>query len=299
MRYSGDSSGLSIRIMMGDQNSLENLLKHSDEMASLPQIYHKLSEILKDPDSTPSEISQTIQMDPNIAGKVLKTVNSAFYGLPQQIASIDQAVTLLGRNPLNHLISTAIITGMLARVRCHGFKMREFWEHSVLTALISKFLYAQVASRDESETIFLGGLLHDIGRLLMAHHSPVLCQRVSDLMLADVGGIDRSETEVLGFNHAVVGAQLLLKWQLPPLLVACAEFHHRPERSENFPGEVRTVSIANRLSGIEEPLLDNELDSKLQYCDDWQRVGASRDQWLEACERAHYQLAETMDTFGF
>ena len=201
---------------------MQDLLKHSDEMTSLPQIYHKLTEMLKDPDSSAGEISQTIQMDPNIAGKVLKTVNSALYGFPQQIASIDQAVTLLGRNPLNHLLSTAIITGMLARVRCHGFKLREFWEHSLLTALISKYLYAQLASRDEAEAIFLAGLMHDIGRLLMAHHSTDLCRSVSTLMESEAGNIDRNETELLGFNHAAVGAQLLIKWRLPPLLVACA-----------------------------------------------------------------------------
>ena len=80
--------------------SLENLLKRSDEMASLPQIYHTLTTLLKDPDSTPAEIARAIQMDPFIAAKVLKTVNSAFFGFPRQIDSIEQAVTLLGRNPL-------------------------------------------------------------------------------------------------------------------------------------------------------------------------------------------------------
>ena len=285
--------------MTDDPNSLENLLKRSDSMATLPEIYHKLSQMLKDPDSSQREIAQTIQMDPSIAAKVLKTVNSAFYGFPQQIASIEQAVTLLGRNPLNHLLSTAIVTGMLARVRCHGFKLHEFWEHSVLTALISKYLFAQLVKAEEAEPIFLGGLLHDIGSLLMAHHSPELCQRVANLMEANDDIIDRNESEVLGYNHAVVGAQLLIKWRLPPVLIACAEFHHRPERCEHFRNEVRIVSVANSLSKIEEPLLSQELESRLALCDGWEKAGADRAHWLAACEQAHYQLNETMETFGF
>lgn len=285
--------------MTDDPNTLENLLSRSDEMASPPQIYHKLNAVLNDPDSSPGEISQTIQMDPNIAAKVLKTVNSAFYGFPRQIASIEQAVTLLGRDPLNHLISTAILTGMLARVRCHGFKMHEFWEHSVLTGLISKFLYAQLETPNEAEAIFLSGLMHDIGRLLMAHHSAALCRQVSDLHENDNNAVDLNENQMLGYNHAVVGAQLLMKWHLPQLFIACAEFHHNPERSEQHKTEVRIVSIANRLSAIEEPLLAHELDGRLEYCDGWEEAGADRDQWLAACEKAFYQLNQTMDTFGF
>ncbi len=285
--------------MEDDSISLDSLLKRSDEMASLPQIYHKINEMLENPDSTPTEISQTIQMDPFIAAKVLKTVNSAFYGFPQQIASIEQAVTLLGRNPLNQLLSTAIITGMLARVRCHGFNMRAFWEHSVLTGLISKFLLLNLASKDEAEPLFLSGLMHDIGRLLMAHHSTVLCNKVSELMQNDSNAVIDNESQALGFNHSIVGAQLLLKWHLPSLLVACAEFHHRPEKSENFRREVRIVSIANRLSHIEEASLEAEIDDVLAGSDGWEKVGADRAQWLEACQQARYQLNETMDTFGF
>ncbi len=288
--------------MSDESNSLQALLKHSDEMASLPQIYHTLSEMLENPDSTPAEISQAIQMDPSIAGKVLKTVNSAFYGFQQQIASIEQAVNMLGRNPLNHLISTAIITGMLARVRCHGFRMREFWEHSILTGLISKYLFGQQVRKDEAEPLFLGGLMHDIGRLLMAHHSPDLCRKVSELL--DIENysseqVEAAESQAFGYTHATVGAQLLIKWQLPPILVACAEFHHRPAASENFQQEVRIVSIANQLSQIDEGLLNSELDEQLALCDQWEEAGADRVQWLHACQQAHYQLHQTMDTFGF
>jgi HD-like signal output (HDOD) protein len=160
--------------------TLEQLIGKGQDLPSLPEIYLRVSEQLEDETSTVQQIGDTVQNDPAITTRVLKMVNSAYYGMPNEVASVSQAVSLLGRERLKHILIGSVLRGVFSELENPAFSMQVFWQHSIKTAIIARQLATQVSAIKEPESMFTAGLLHDIGKLL-------LFNKVPDRMLAAEG----------------------------------------------------------------------------------------------------------------
>ncbi len=279
-------------------SALDDIIKNSKELSSLPEIYIRVSELLDDESSTSDQISAVVQSDPALTARILKVVNSAFYGFPNEISTIPQAINILGRNPLRHLLMGTVLGGVFSRLSNHVFSMDKFWQHSVHTAVIAKYCYENIVGKLKSDELFIAGLLHDIGRLIIAHQMPDIAIKIQqELDTSDVG-IITIEEELLTFSHNEVALAIMTQWGLPTILKTCALHHHSPQQAGRYSAQAWIINIANTLSHI--PLTEDDQDviAALDNLLGWEESGLSKEHIIEAYKHASEQFQMVLDSLG-
>lgn len=214
-----------------ENQELKKRLSNIRNLPTLPMVADNVIKLTQNPDSTAFEIAEAISQDQSLASKVLKTANSAYYGFPRKITTINYAIVVLGLNNIKNIVlSTSIMEKFSPKKKNLLFDQKEFWKHSLLCGIISKKISEHMGIKN-SEEIFMCGLLHDFGKLIL--DSFFQDEFVVALQLSKDNTITLMEAEnrIFGFNHSGVGALLLRKWSLPPSLVKAVEFHHSPEES--------------------------------------------------------------------
>ena len=226
-------------------------------IATLPEITLRIIELVEDPDSTAQDLHKVISNDPALCSRILKVVNSAFYGLPGQIGSINRAIVLLGLNAVKNIAIAASLAKLFrGGALTPDFNAKDLWGHSVATAVASRML-ASVMKLGLADEAFLAGLIHDIGIVVeIQYDRQKLIDVVSRLNPAD--GVPSAnmlelEEEIFGANHQDFGRGLCEKWKFPDSFAKVTGHHHRPLE---LPAESRTlvalVSVADRIAGAIE-----------------------------------------------
>lgn len=279
-------------------HNLESLLEQVKELPSLPEIYIRVSELLDNDDSTAMQIGETVQTDPSITSRILKMVNSAYYGLPHRVSTISQAVSLLGRQRLKQMLMGSVLEGLFRNIGNSDFPMQEFWQHSIKTAIIARHLAMQNAHIIDHDSLFTAGLLHDIGRLVMEGGIPGHATNVENLMKSKRIGIVEAETELFGFAHTEVSEALLQKWGLPELLVHCVRNHHEESLEGPSANETCIVYLANQLSHNLPAIDEDDAQNILDGIPNWQQTRCTVEQTCIAWQLAEDQVFEVMDSFG-
>lgn len=235
--------------------TVNTLLTGEVKLASPPEIFLKLCEILDDPTKTVRDAERVIEHDPGLAARLLRLVNSAFYGFPAQISSISRAISMIGLYELRDLILATWVVERFSRLPNRLMDMRSFWRISVRLGLLAKALGRRHPQARELQSIFTCGLLHEVGRLVIYAKIPELARAA--MLLADSEGIEETQAErqIYGFDHYQLAAELAYRWRLPEVFVATLRWHGSPEEAESFSWETGLVTLASRLSlaEIEEP----------------------------------------------
>lgn len=274
-------------------HTLESLLEQSDNLPSLPEIYTRVSSLLDDEDSSAHDIGDAVQSDPTLTAKILKMINSAYFGLPNQVTTISQAVSLLGRALLKQTLMSSVLSEVFRDFNQKDFSMREFWQHSIKTAIIARHLAMQNASIIDHESFFTAGLLHDLGRLILAKvDAPCLLdvQSISEHSEEDITQIEITQ---IGVSHTQLGAALLQKWGMPSLFIQCALRHHDEEHLGPFAIDTSTVYLANKISNLENTD-DESLTYFLSTITNWKDTRCTEEQILIASRLADEQCIEVM-----
>lgn len=276
---------------------IEILLEESSDIPSLPEIFIRVSELIESDVSTVQEIGEALQTDPSLTSRILKLINSAFYGLANEVSSIPQAVSLLGRTQLSNLLTGSVLTGLFDDVYHEHFSLHEFWKHSIKTAIISRHLAMQNANIIDHDAFFTAGLLHDIGQLVIIK---VDAQAYDEIQLLVETGMDicQAEQQILGFDHTDLSSALLHKWGLPSLLIQCADKHHDIEHKGPFKIDTCIVYLANILSRYDLPESEEDAKLILQNILNWQATECTLDQISVACGLAEEQALEVMESLG-
>ncbi len=224
--------------------SPEELVAKNLKLVSLPEICIQVQELADSPLSTADSIGEVISTDTALSTRLLKIVNSAFYGMPSRVDTIPRAVNLLGMRELKNLTFAASTAEIFSGIPPDLVDMAGFWQHSIYTGLMARQL-AQHCNVLHAERLFTAGLLHDVGRLLMFMKIPeesvqaeVMCQH-SERSLCEI------ENELLGFDHTEVGYALLKEWQLPANLCATIRYHHNPQDAHDAHLESAILHIAD------------------------------------------------------
>lgn len=234
---------------------VNNAVREISHIATLPEITLKIVELVENPKSTAQDLHKVISTDPALCSRILKVVNSSFYGLPGQIGSINRAIVMLGLNAVKNIA----IAASLAKLFRGGdltprFSARGLWNHSNATAASCKVL-AEVLRLGLGDEAFLAGLIHDIGIMVeMQFDRNRLIEVVERLGLDDKGvpatDLLTLEDQAFGANHQDFGACLCTKWKFPKTFAAVAGYHHRPM---DLAPENRTLSclvhVADRIAG--------------------------------------------------
>ncbi len=278
--------------------TLDQLIGKGVDLPSLPEIYLRVSQQLEDENASVEQIGITVQNDPAISSRVLKMVNSAYYGLPNQVASIDQAVTLLGRERLKHILIGSVLRGVFSSQDDPAFSMQAFWQHSIKTAIIARHLAQQSTQIDEPEAMFTAGLLHDIGKLLLINKYPERMLAAEEYMIQKRVDILSAELSQIGLTHTAVGEALMDHWGLPKLLIDCAASHHEVVHDGANRYATHLIYLANQLSAYVPPLDDQETRDILDDIDNWDQGVFSLEQIANACQHADDMVFEVMESFG-
>ncbi len=278
--------------------TLETLIGGNQELPSLPEIYLRVAQQLEDETTTVQHIGDTVQTDPAIASRVLKMVNSAYYGLPNQVSSVAQAISLLGRERLKHILIGSVLRGVFCEQDNPAFSMQAFWQHSIKTAITARELARHVDAIVEPEVLFTAGLLHDIGRLLLSNSVPEQMLAVEEYMLRQRVDVLSAELHLIGLTHTAVGESLMLHWGLPPLLAECARCHHEAVHDGPHRDATHVVYLANQLSHYVPPLDDDETRNILDDIDNWKMQGLTLAQIASACQLADELVFEVMESLG-
>jgi putative nucleotidyltransferase with HDIG domain len=211
------------------QDGLKGIISQLDSLPSLPSLYTEIMEELQTKDCSFQKIAQIIAKDLGMTAKILQLVNSAFFGLPRHISDPQQAVSLLGLDTVKALVLTVEVFSKFDRTNLAFFDIERLWEHSIITGqLVKQISIAEQAEKQLVDDAFLGGLLHDIGKLVLAANFPDKYREVFELTAAESLVLNIAESHLLGAGHAEVGAYLLGLWGLPDAVIEAVAFHHRP-----------------------------------------------------------------------
>ncbi|RQD66630.1 MAG: HDOD domain-containing protein [Desulfonatronovibrio sp. MSAO_Bac4] len=219
-----------------------------DTLPALPELYHQLTEELRKSDPDIKAVSRIIAMDIGMSAKLLKLVNSSFFGFCRHIASLEQAVTLLGINIIRSLILSVHIFSLYDLSNVPGFSLKKLWEHCLGSAnLAQKLAVLEGMSRESAEDCYFAGLFHDIGKLVLASQLPEEYNAILKKIRNKGLTVRTAEIQILGTSHAEVGGYLLGVWGFPDDIVEAVTFHHQPCLAQSGMRALTTTHVSNIL----------------------------------------------------
>jgi putative nucleotidyltransferase with HDIG domain len=225
----------------------QGLLARVNDFPTLPVIVDKIGDLVRQPETTARDIESIVATDQTLTARLLRLVNSPFYGFPQRITTISRAVGIIGFEALRNLAFSTSVIQLFGSARSDTFDPAEFWKHSIGTAIGAKEL-ARCLGEKQLEDFFVAGLVHDIGKLV--HHEYMAdafgaagrLVQARDILLRD------AEEEVLHFSHDQTGEILLTHWRLPQRLIVMVGDHHRPGRTREGARDAAVVHLADILA---------------------------------------------------
>lgn len=254
------------------EGSWETVLERIRSFPTLPMIVHKITELVDVPDTSAGDIEAVVVNDQVLTAKLLRLVNSPFYGFPKEINTISRAVGIIGFDALRNLVFSTSVIRLFKSTGSPAFKPVEFWKHSIGTAIAAKELARRLGEK-QVEEFFVGGLIHDIGKLIHDEYFGPDFRRACDLAAQRGILLREAEREVMHFTHDQSGGLLLKQWNLHPRLIAMVTSHHEPSRVREYQREVGVIHLADILCRVKG--MGSGGDNKVPLVDHptWDRLG--------------------------
>lgn len=228
------------------QESLEKIVREDMELASHPEVFRRILQAANDPQSSAAFLAEVVSKDVALSVKLLKVVNTPYYGFPQKVDTLSRAVVLLGYNKIVNLALGISVISMFTGLESDMLDMSAFWKHSVACGVLGMILAVHCGEHDE-ERFFVAGLLHDLGRLIMLKNRLQAVRFVLTESCSQKAALHVLESARWGFNHAELACQVLKKWQLPESLVLAVGQHHSPG-SCGYAREAAMIHVADFLA---------------------------------------------------
>ena len=226
---------------------LDHLVQQIGSLPTLPSVIVRVNEQVGNPKTSALDLARTILEDQSLTARLLRLVNSPFYGFPRRIATVTEAVTILGFAPVRSLLLTASVVDLLVGEETPDFSPTGLWEHSV-GAAVGAGLLARYTRHEDREEVFVAGLLHDVGKLVLFHFLTKEFLAVLETSRREDIPIRTAEQRLLGFTHDQVGRLLAERWKLPVRLSEAIGCHHRPDLAQVGKREAALVHVAEALT---------------------------------------------------
>ncbi|EFC91821.1 putative signal transduction protein [Dethiosulfovibrio peptidovorans DSM 11002] len=275
--------------------SISQLLGKQNKLFSFSETYRQIVEVLRSPRSSSAHIAQVVEKDTSLSAKLLRIVNSAYYGFPSKIGSIQRAVTVLGGRELTTLAIGVTAIRYFSGLSQNVIDMDRFWRNSVACGVFARLLAGEKHLLSDSH-FFLSGLLRDIGLLLLLGECPDFMGKLLDRASSRKMSLPVCEREAFGFSHSFLGAALLSEWQVPPYLISTIKYKDNPLASDDV-SESSILHVADVLSFamgygwspiIPIPSLDQ---------DAWDHLELSHNVLDTLTARANRQISEIVGSF--
>lgn len=209
--------------------SMKEILDRIEELPTLPQVVTKIMQLVENPRTSAMEITKVISLDPALTVKILKLVNSAYYGFPKKIRTITHAIMILGFEDVKNIALSVSVFDIFKNPPENNpeFNRTAFWQHSIAVGVCAKLLARRVRFKNPEEA-FIAGLLHDIGKIVLDqffhdHFAKVINSVETDNIL-----FVNAERRFAEMDHAEIGKELGNRWQLPIPVLECIGYHHEP-----------------------------------------------------------------------
>jgi HD-like signal output (HDOD) protein len=267
-----------------EQKKIEQI----ENLPTLPEVANKLLKIINDPTTTAVDVANLISRDLSLTSKVLRLANSAFYGIPRTVTTVQNAVVILGLKVINTMVFSITVVKMFPGDGNNQlFSRKKFWAHSLACAVLSRQLALRMRKFTlfDPEECFCAGLIHDIGRIVLDQYFHEEFVKAIHKVTAEKISLLKAESDVFGFTHTEVGDWLTSRWELPQDIRVPIVYHHAPSKTE-YAREITTlVHLADSLCyetgyllpGLDTPpVLDSALIAQLGFTpEDIEAVKAS------------------------
>jgi len=229
------------------EQQISKFFKQIDSLPSLPVTVTKVLSVTADPDSSAKDLVDAILPDQAMCATILKIANSAFFGMPRKVATMERAVTILGFNEIHNIVLGKAVFSAFQKIdTCYQEPMDHFWKHSFSCGLAAKII-APTCNLPPGE-LFVAGLIHDIGQLVFFISTPEEYLPVMALQGTDHIKSRFLEMKTFKVDHAQVGFHLLERWLFPKQLLEAVGFHHQPQECTNHVTYAIIVQISDVLS---------------------------------------------------
>ena len=277
------------------QDSIVALLDDVEGLVSPPGVCLRLFELIHAPTTGVKDIAAVVGVDPNLTSRLLRLANSSFYNVARKIDTISRAVAVIGTAELYQLVLSVSAVKTFSSIPNELVKMDTFWRHSVYTGLLARALAIRINVL-HPERLFVSGLMHDIGSLVLYHQRPDAMRDILLVAEGDEEVLYQAELDTFSLNHATVAGYLMEQWQLPEELIDAVTWHHQPERAEKARMEAHILYLANHMVNESEqgnfmgsPRADIQLPQALLDV-----IGLQEDELFFAFEEAAEQFPATI-----
>ncbi|MEM7262299.1 MAG: HDOD domain-containing protein [Planctomycetota bacterium] len=278
---------------------VEPIIDRASELHALPIVVFEAQQLIADSNTSAKDLAELLSKDPAIASRILKMANSSFYGFQKKIGNLAQAIVVLGFQQLKNLTVTVGVIDSFRTGSDDDYDYPSFWAHSVATAIAADHVARKVKVAKVEEA-YMAGLFHDIGKLVLAQHLPSLYSEVRQAVTEGRHSLEL-EREILGRDHADLGARFLSHWDLPDSLVAAVENHHAACTAE---GEVTLAEVVQLADVIVNalglsatasalPEVMERLGERLGYDD------ATLAEWIEGIATGLENASEFFELVGY
>lgn len=215
-------------------------------LPAIPDTANRVLKLLRNPNTDAAEVERAIRYDPGLTGNVLRLANSAYFGFPGRIESVRHAVVCLGWKRVFQLVVASSVYGLMAGgLPGYGLAPGDLWRHAVAVSLVSEELGKLLKAPVPEET-YTAAILHDVGKLAMGNLAYARLAEIEEA-IARGSSFEAAEREVLGTDHAQVGADILRRWSFPSILVDTVRWHHDPESTPDRTITLDVVHVADAL----------------------------------------------------
>jgi HD-like signal output (HDOD) protein len=278
-----------------EQKKIEQI----ENLPTLPEVANKLLKIINDPTTTAVDVANLISRDLSLTSKVLRLANSAFYGIPRTVTTVQNAVVILGLKVINTMVFSITVVKMFPGDGSNSlFSRKKFWAHSLACAVLSRQLALRMRKFTlfDPEECFCAGLIHDIGRVVLDQYFHENFLKAIQKAMESKIPLLQAENEIFGFNHMDVGDWLTSRWELPQDIRVPIVHHHNPAKTE-YAREITTLvhladslcyEIQFGLPGLEAPPpVDAAMIAQLGFTqEDLDAVKASANDEIEKFQAA-------------
>lgn len=272
----------------------KKLVEGIDHLVSLPDVCIKVNELMDSPVYSAKAMGEIISQDTDISARLLRLVNSSFFGLIAPVETISRAVAVVGTIELRNLVMATTATRVFTGISPDLVDMQEFWRHALITGVYARELAVR-SNVLHSERFFVMGMLHDIGRLAIYLMLP---EQSRDIILI-TGGDDwllpETEEDILGFTHMEVGTELLRNWKLPESLITVVGNHHNPLKAKEFRFEASLVHFAVALANEDSTRFNLEETVGAISSALWEITGLTMEDIIAVHDVAREKAADIMD----
>jgi HD-like signal output (HDOD) protein len=256
--------------------TINQLIQGTPSLGSYSHVIEQIQKVLDDPQSTLSDLGDVIEKDPDLTARLLKLGNSSYFGFPSRLETVSEAISLIGVQEVHDLLLASSVVDVFEGISADLVNMESFWKHSLACGIGARSL-AISRQLPRAEKFFVTGFLHDLGRLVLLTRAPDEVAEVFNLYQSRKMLLREAEVEVLGFDHARVGGELMRLWQFPAHVRESIALHHQPMSAGFYQLESSLVHVADHLVHAMQMGNSGEhfvppLESKA-----WERLGISTD----------------------